>query len=124
MAKRTKQSPPAIGDNSSVNDADARLLKGFTSELLRLADDEEQIKIDRSNIFASVKEKGFHVSALREVIKEKRMDGIKRKRLEAKERAKDAYRLTLGMLNDTPLGQAAVAREFSDADAPRQAMGS
>ncbi len=56
-------------------------------------------------MYKSAKEKGFDTKAMRHVVKMRQMAAEERQSLETKI---DAYKMALGMLVDTPLGEAAL----------------
>ena len=84
--------------------ADARL-RSFIERLERLEADKADIAADIRQVKAEAKGAGYDVKVINEVLKQRRMDAAARNEfLELV----DAYKHALGMLSDTPLGQAAV----------------
>lgn len=74
-----------------------------------LESDKAEIASDIKEVYAEAKSGGFDPKIIRKVIALRRMDRDKR----AEEQALiDTYMAALGQLADTPLGQAAVKREF------------
>lgn len=65
---------------------------------------------DRKDIYAEAKSKGYEVDALKEIVKERKLDGAKRDKAKRKQDSIELYKMRLGMLADTPLGQAAISR--------------
>jgi len=82
-------------------------LRGFVERIERLEADKVAIKWDIHEVFAEAKEDGFDTRAMREVIRERRLDKAER---DGREALRDLYRRALGMLDGTPLGEAALAR--------------
>jgi uncharacterized protein (UPF0335 family) len=85
-------------------------LKAFVDRIENIEKQIAEYTQDRKDIYAEAKSKGYEVSALKEVLKERALDEAKRKKRKEKEDAIALYKLRLGMLSDLPLGQAALAR--------------
>ena len=108
MAGRRKQAEveaPKIGHNSNMTDEERRSLAGYVQEIERVDAEMRQMSSDRGLIYKSAKEKGFDTKALRRVIADRR---IEKSKLDELEHAMDAYKSALGMLADTPLGEASI----------------
>jgi uncharacterized protein (UPF0335 family) len=122
MARRNRKAvEPKIGENGSPLTADRKKqLHGYISEYevhQRVVDRE---KTDQALILESAKDAGFDVSAIRAVIKDRK---IGRDKVAKRQAVIDVYKHALGELADMPLGQAAINAatvEFND-DTPRQA---
>jgi uncharacterized protein (UPF0335 family) len=103
----------ARGDQSIAKggehmDGDTRTnvaLGAFVGRISNLHDDRDAINGDIREVYAEAKEAGFNVTILREIVREKRMDAEAR---HARYELLDDYRQQLGMLADTPLGEAAL----------------
>lgn len=67
---------------------------------------------DIRDVYAEAKGNGFDVKALRSVIRLRKQDADERREQEA---ILETYMHALGMLADTPLGAAAVARDLAPA---------
>lgn len=107
--RRPKDDHPKIGHNSGqITDDNQRKLKGYVAEVERLDAQVAEIKAEQKLIFDSAKDSNFDVKAIRAIVKERRIDKSKRQAFES---VMDAYRHALGMLADTPLGQAAMQRD-------------
>lgn len=113
MAKRRKaeSGAPSTGHNSSLNSDEQLALRGFVSEIERAEANKRVIAEDISEMYKSARKKGFDTKAMRHVVKMRLMEAEERRSLETRI---DAYKHALGMLADTPLGQAAI-RAFGDA---------
>lgn len=116
MARKRKaegdgNSSAPIGHNSQVTGEAKKKLEGFVSEIERVDADVRELTSERGLIYKAAKEQGFDTKALREVIRLRRMTADKRKE---RETLVEAYMHALGMLSDTPLGRAAMQREFSE----------
>ena len=97
-------SEPAVGHNSNLNATQKRELAGIVREIERNETQKREIQATIGGIYNGAKERGFDTKALRSIIRERRMDQEQR---DAYEHARDSYKHALGMLGDTPLGQAA-----------------
>lgn len=95
-----------IGHNSTIPVAKDQL-KAMVERIERLTEEKKAISDDIRDVYAEAKGTGFDVKALRQVIKMRTWD---RAKLAEHEAIVDAYRHALGMLADTPLGQAAIER--------------
>lgn len=82
-------------------------LKSFIERIERLEEEKKSIADDIREVYAEAKGTGFDVKALREIIKLRKMDADERREHEA---ILETYMNALGMLFDTPLGQAATER--------------
>lgn len=89
----------ALGGN-----AKAQLLS-FIERVERLEEEKKALADDIKGVFAEAKSTGFDVKALRAVLKRRAADAEK---LAEHEAILETYMHALGMLADTPLGQAAI----------------
>lgn len=80
-------------------------LASLIERIERLEEEKAGIASDIKDIYAEAKSNGFTPKIMRKIVRERRMDAAKRKEEEA---LLDTYRSALGMLSDTPLGQAAM----------------
>lgn len=87
-------------------------LRSFIERIERLEEEKKALADDIRDVFAEAKGSGFDVKVMRQVVKLRRMDAAQRAEQEA---ILDLYRSALGMLVGTPLGDAAVEREFGRA---------
>jgi uncharacterized protein (UPF0335 family) len=92
-----------IGHNSMAGDQ----LKSIVERIERLESDKKEIADDIRDVYAEAKGNGFDAKALRQIVRERKQDKDKRAEHEA---ILDTYRMALGMLADTDLGRAAMAR--------------
>lgn len=97
-----------IRDNGNLNPTETKKFKGFVSEIERVAQEMRDLSSERAGIYKRAKEEGFDTKAVKEVIRLRRLDNENRAALL---NTVDAYMDALGMLADTPLGQAAMARD-------------
>ena len=88
-----------MGDNS------APILKSIVERIERLQEEKDGLAADIREIKQEAKSNGFHVPALNELLRKRRMDREKRQELEAN---LESYEAALGVLKDTPLGSAAL----------------
>lgn len=101
--KPNAASMAGLGHNSER----AGTLKALIERVERLNEERAMIAGDIKEIFAEAKGTGFDLPTMRKVIGLRRQDVEKRK---AAQDMLDVYMHALGMLADTPLGQAAVSR--------------
>lgn len=78
-------------------------LKSFIERIERLDEERRGIAADIKELYAEAKGYGFDTKIMRQIIKERRMN---RADLDEQEALLDVYRHALGMLADTPLGEA------------------
>ncbi len=97
------------GHNSEASHRFAKdQLKSIIERVERLNEDKDQIASDIRDVFTEAKGNGFDVKALRQVVRLRKQDKDERAEQEA---ILATYMVALGMLADTPLGQAALERE-------------
>lgn len=82
-------------------------LQRFVERIERLEEEKAGIASDIKDIYAEAKSDGFDTKAIREIIRLRKMAPHERR---AREATLDIYKAALGMLEDTPLGQAAIER--------------
>lgn len=92
------------------NGAAAEILRSMRDRIVRLEEEKKAIADDVKSVYAEAKSQGFDVKALRIVVKRAMEDQqAKAKRRETEEIA-ELYLANLGMLDGTPLGDAARER--------------
>lgn len=82
-------------------------LRAYVERIVNLHEDRDNINGDIREVYAEAKEAGFVTAMLRQMVKEQRMDGEARN---AMYQLQEEYRIKLGMLTGTPLGEAAIER--------------
>jgi uncharacterized protein (UPF0335 family) len=80
-------------------------LRGFINRIENLLERKDEISDDISSVYSEAKGAGFDPKIMRKIIAERKIDDAKRKELAE---MLDLYRDALGMLADTPLGDAAL----------------
>jgi uncharacterized protein (UPF0335 family) len=104
---------PKIGHNSGMlNDDLKRQLSGIVAEVEWENAEADKIKEAIKEIYTAADEKGFDCKAIRAIVRDRKIDRFKREEMES---VMDCYRHALGMLGElggTPLGDAALQREF------------
>lgn len=93
-------------------------LRAFVGRFETLQEQIDALKADQKDILTDAKDAGFDVRTIRDLLrvrKEERKDG--RAAVEERAALLDVYKAALGMLYDTPLGEAA-RRRFSFQPAP------
>lgn len=84
-------------------------LKSLIERIEKLEGDKRSIADDIKDVYAEAKGNGFDPKILRKVVALRRQDADKRL---VEQTLISTYMEALGMLADTPLGQAAIRREF------------
>lgn len=93
-----------------VNVSAAAVLRDYADRWVRLEDEKAEIAAQIKDLRAEAKSRGFDTKALAHIVRERRENSDQRdKRLEV-EALTDIYRAALGMLDGTPLGEAARKR--------------
>ncbi len=87
-------------------------LKSFVERIERLESEKAEIAADIKDIYAEAKGTGFDPKIIKKIVAMRKQDADKMREEQA---LIATYMDALGMLSDTPLGKAAIAREFSDA---------
>ena len=82
-------------------------LQSIIDRIEKLEDDRALLAADIKEIFTEAKSNGFDVKIIRKVLALRKKDSAERDEEQA---LIDTYMSALGMLSDTPLGQAAIAR--------------
>jgi uncharacterized protein (UPF0335 family) len=101
-----------MGNNTGIADEPATKfakdqLKAIIERIERLEEEKKTISDDIKDVYAEAKGNGFDVKALRTIIRMRKQDANERA---AQETILETYMHALGMLADTPLGQAAITR--------------
>jgi uncharacterized protein (UPF0335 family) len=86
-------------------------LKRFVERIERIEEEVKALNADKSEVYQELKARGYAAPTVRQIVKLRRMDKAER---EEKAFLLDLYMNALGMLADTPLGEAARRREFDD----------
>lgn len=93
-----------VGSNSNAQ------LKSIVERIEKLEEEKKATQEDIKDVFLEAKGNGFDVKALRAIIRLRKQDADERAEQEA---ILDLYKHALGMLADTPLGEAAINRATS-----------
>lgn len=97
---------PGPGHNSNdVGGIAAEHLRQFIARIEALEDEKRTIGEDIKQVYAEAKGNGFDTKIIRQIIRMRKMSEADRQEQEA---LLDLYMQALGMLSDTPLGQAAM----------------
>ncbi len=101
-----------MGNNTGIQDEPATRfakdqLKSIIERVERLEEEKKTITDDIKDVYAEAKGNGFDVKALRTIVRMRKQDANERA---AQETILETYMVALGMLADTPLGQAAMQR--------------
>jgi uncharacterized protein (UPF0335 family) len=83
-------------------------LRGFVERIVNLHQDRDAVNGDIRELYGELKDAGFNVTIVRGMVKEHRMDAEARDSLY---QLQNEYRIKLGMLAGTPLGNAALEAE-------------
>jgi uncharacterized protein (UPF0335 family) len=90
-------------------------LKSFIERIERLEEEKRALGSDIKEVYSEAKGAGFDTKIMRLLIKERRLDKDDR---DEQETLLDLYRRALGMLVDTPLGEASLAKVTKLTDLP------
>lgn len=82
-------------------------LRSFIDRIERLNEEREALSADIREVFSEAKGTGFDTKVMRQVIALRKLDKADFQEAEA---MRDLYLSALGMLGDTPLGQAAISK--------------
>ncbi len=88
------------------NEIAADRLRSLVERIERLEEERKALAGDIKDIYAEAKSAGFDTKVLRGTVADRKRDQDELREAEA---LRDLYRRALGMLGDTPLGEAAVA---------------
>jgi uncharacterized protein (UPF0335 family) len=80
-------------------------LRSFIERIERLEEEKRTLSKDIKEVYAEAKGTGFDAKIMRQIIRIRRMD---KDDLDEQETLLDIYKRALGMLADTPLGEAAL----------------
>ena len=103
MTKKNGAAEPLIGHNSNLTSAHETKLAGYIAEIEHFNEEAKEISAARSEVLKAAKEDGFHVGAIKHLVKLRAMEREERDSLD---NAIDAYRTAMGDFLTTPLGQA------------------
>lgn len=95
-----------IGHNSFAGDQ----LRSYIERIERLGEEKKALADDIREVFGEAKATGFDVKIIRRIIAIRKQDADQRRE---EEQILDTYLRALGILNGTPLGDAAI-RNFKD----------
>ena len=82
-------------------------LVSIIDRIEKLEDDRALLAVDIKDVLAEAKSNGFDVKIIRKVLALRKKDAEER---DIEQTMIDSYMAALGMLSDTPLGQAAISR--------------
>lgn len=82
-------------------------LKAIIERIERLEEEKKTISDDIKDVYAEAKGNGYDTKALRTIVRIRKQDANERAEQET---ILESYMVALGMLADTPLGQAALQR--------------
>jgi uncharacterized protein (UPF0335 family) len=80
-------------------------LRSFIERIERLEEEKRTLAADIKEVYAEAKGSGFDTKIMRQLIRIRRMD---KDDVDEQEALLDIYKRALGMLADTPLGEAAL----------------
>lgn len=95
------------GHNSRTGGVAADQLRSIIERIERLEAEKAALGDDIKDVYAEARGNGFDVKAIRKIIRLRKQDQAERDEEEA---VLDLYMRALGMLADTPLGEAAIRR--------------
>jgi uncharacterized protein (UPF0335 family) len=80
-------------------------LRSFVERIERLEEEKKALTADIREVYSEAKGEGFDTKVMRQIVSLRKLDAADRQEHEA---ILDLYKQALGMLSDTPLGQAAM----------------
>ena len=96
-----------VGHNSTGGIA-AERLRSLVERIEGLEDERRAIGSDIKDVFTEAASAGFDVKVMKQLIRIRKLESAE---VEEMETLLDVYRHALGMLSDTPLGEAALAKQ-------------
>lgn len=108
-------------DDTGTGVVNADALSRYVDRIENLHKERDAVTTDIKAVYEEAKSAGFVTKAIRQIVRERRMEETERHDHYA---LLDAYRAALGMFADTPLGEAAVARVSQRRARPRKNDGS
>lgn len=94
------------GHNSGVSNDQ---LRSIIERVERLEEEKAALAADIKEVYAEAKGNGFDTKTIRQLVRIRKQDAAERQEAEA---LLELYKNALGMLSDTPLGEAAMGRAF------------
>lgn len=88
-------------------------LKSFVERIEKLEEEKAAIGQDIKDVYAETKGSGFDPKIIKQLVALRKKDAAKRRE---EQEVLALYMRELGMLADTPLGKAAIARDFAEED--------
>ena len=95
-----------VGHNSGVSNGQ---LRSVIERIERLEEEKAATSADIKEVYAEAKGNGFDTKTIRQLVRIRKQDAAERQEAEA---LLELYKNALGMLGDTPLGEAAMGRAF------------
>ena len=108
------------GDNSrkaTVGGIAGDRLRSFIERIERLEDEKRALSEDIREVYSEAKGAGFDVKVMRQIVRIRKLDQNERDEQEA---LLETYMAALGMLKDTPLGDATLSRAGLSASSTTQ----
>lgn len=94
---------------STLQASAQKQLRQFVEQIERLEEEKQQLVADIRDKYIEARAVGFDVKALRQIVRLRKKSTSER---EEEESILKVYMHALGMLADTPLGEAAITRDF------------
>ena len=88
-----------------MDNATSKQLKAFIERIERIEEEKKALSDDIKDVYGEAKGSGFDTKIIRKIVALRKKDHAER---QAEQALLDAYMSALGMLADTPLGQAAL----------------
>lgn len=95
------------GPGHNSNGPSEAQLRSFVERIERLEEEKAALAGDIREVYAEAKSEGYTPKIMRMLIAERRMNEADR---QERDELLEVYRRALGMLSDTPLGEAALGR--------------
>ncbi len=85
-------------------------LNSFIERIERLEEEKKALAEDLKEVYSEAKAQGYDVKTMRQIVRLRKMDADDRAEAEA---LLETYKTALGMLADTPLGEAAMRKNVA-----------
>jgi uncharacterized protein (UPF0335 family) len=90
-------------------------LRSYAGRVINMHEERDTLNDDIGEVYREAKDAGFDTTTLREIVREMRMEPEART---SRYSLLETYRRALGLLADTPLGEAAMERAASETPTP------
>lgn len=104
---------------AALSPEQSNALRSYANRVVSMHEERDTLNGDIREVYKEAKDGGFDTTTLREIVRELRMEPDARS---SRYSLLETYRVALGLLADTPLGEAAMSTVASRADAMAHAL--